>query len=117
MLEFLIKEANKTYTENMAITHLSTLSDCLDLFATVGALRNSTDDEIENRFMRAYTENPDIAMKLAFFVGAIIHSTTRNSLQKHCSNTTRRLRETMVYATRIFSPVRRQAKRSLIPVR
>ena len=34
MLEILKKEANKTYTENMAATHLSTLSDCLDLFAT-----------------------------------------------------------------------------------
>ena len=41
MLENLKKEANKTYTENMAATHLSTLSDCLDLFATVGALRNA----------------------------------------------------------------------------
>ena len=42
MLEFLKKEANKTYTENMAVTHVSTLSDCLDLFATVGALRESS---------------------------------------------------------------------------
>ena len=67
MLEFLKKEANKTYTENMAVTHLSTLSDCLDLFTTVGALRGATDDEIQRRFMRAYTENPDVAMKLAFF--------------------------------------------------
>ena len=69
MLEFLKNEANKTYTENMAVTHLSTLSDCLDLFATVGALRSAADDEIASRFMRAYTENPNIAMKLAFFAG------------------------------------------------
>jgi len=67
MLELLKKEANKTLTENMAVTNLSTLSDCLDLFATVGALRDATDDEISSRFMRAYTENPNIAMKLAFF--------------------------------------------------
>jgi len=67
MLEYLKKEANKTYTENMAVTHLSTLSDCLDLFATVGALRGAADDEIASRFMRAYTENPDTAMKIAFF--------------------------------------------------
>ena len=51
----------------MAVTHLSTLSDCLDLFATVGALRVATEDVIASRFMRAYSENPDIAMKLAFF--------------------------------------------------
>ena len=67
MLEFLKKEANKTYTENMAVTHATTCSDCLDLFATVGALRGAQDGDIESRFMRAYAENPDIAMKLAFF--------------------------------------------------
>ena len=67
MLEFLKKETNKTYTENMAVTHLSTMSDCLDLFATAGALRNAPDEEIAGRFMRAYIENSDLAMKLAFF--------------------------------------------------
>ena len=67
MLEFLKKEANRTYTENMAVTHATTCSDCLDLFAAVGALRGAQDGDIESRFMRAYAENPDIAMKLAFF--------------------------------------------------
>jgi hypothetical protein len=67
MLEFLKKAANKTYTENKAVTHVSTLSDCLDLFATVGALRSAPEEEIAGRFMRAFTENPDMAMKLAFF--------------------------------------------------
>ncbi|MDR3164402.1 MAG: DUF2828 family protein [Synergistaceae bacterium] len=67
MLEFLKKEANKTYTENMAITYSTTCSDCLDLFATAGALRGAQVMDIEGRFMRAYAENPDIAMKLAFF--------------------------------------------------
>ena len=67
MLELLKNEANKTYTENYAVTYATTCSDCLDLFATVGALRRESDDKIKSRFMRAYTENPDIAMKLAFF--------------------------------------------------
>jgi hypothetical protein len=67
MLEFLKNEANRTYTENMAATYASTMSDCLDLFATAGALRGAAEEEITARFMRAYTENPDIAMKLAFF--------------------------------------------------
>lgn len=67
MLEFLKKEANKTYTENGAVTNLSTGKDCLDLFATIGALRRESDEEITERFMRAYTENPDIAMKILFF--------------------------------------------------
>ena len=67
MLEYLKNEANKTYTENGALTYASTQSDCLDLFATIGALRRESDREIEARFLRAYTENRDIAMKLLFF--------------------------------------------------
>ncbi len=67
MLEYLKNEANKTYTENGAVTNRSTGKDCLDLFATVGALRRESDQEIEERFMRAYTENPDVAMKILFF--------------------------------------------------
>ncbi len=67
MLELLKKEANVTYTENGAVTYLSSGSHCLDLFATIGALRRERDEEIENRFLRAYTEDKDVAMKLLFF--------------------------------------------------
>ncbi|RKM55261.1 DUF2828 family protein [Butyrivibrio sp. X503] len=67
MLEFLKREANKTHTENGAATYVSTQSDCLDLFATIGALRNASDDEIINRFMKAYAENAELAMKMLFF--------------------------------------------------
>ena len=67
MLEFLRKEANKAYTENGSVTNLSTMSDNLDLFATAGALRNAVDDEILDRFIRAFAEDRDIAMKTLFF--------------------------------------------------
>ena len=67
MLEYLKNEANKTFTENGAVTYETTGSECLDLFATIGALRKASDDEILRRFVRAYTENADIAMKLLFF--------------------------------------------------
>lgn len=67
MLQYLKQESNKTLTENGAATLQSTLSDCLDLFATVGALRRQSDGEIISRFMRAFTEDKDIAMKLLFF--------------------------------------------------
>ena len=43
MLEFLKKEADKTYTENGAVTYRSTQSECLDLFAAIGALRRESD--------------------------------------------------------------------------
>ena len=67
MLNNMEKEMNMTYTENGAVTYGSTGSDCLDLFATIGALRRESDEEIIARFIRAYTENPDIAMKILFF--------------------------------------------------
>ncbi|MBQ3398508.1 MAG: DUF2828 family protein [Synergistaceae bacterium] len=67
MLKQLKEEANYTLTENLALTHKSTLSDCLDLFATIGALRNSHPGEIITRFMRAFTEDRDMAAKIAFY--------------------------------------------------
>ena len=67
MLEYLKNETNKTLTENVAATYRTSCSDCLDLFATIGALRHSNESIIIDRFMRAYTENPDLAMKILFF--------------------------------------------------
>lgn len=67
MLNLLKLHANKTVTENGAVTLRSTGSDCLNLFSTVGALRDQTDAEIESRFLRAYAENPDLAMKILFY--------------------------------------------------
>ena len=67
MLKFLKRESNRTYTENGANTYVSTRSECLDLFATIGALRNASDEDIINRFVKAYAENAELAMKLLFF--------------------------------------------------
>lgn len=67
MLEYIKLVSNITKTENDAVTYKSTGSDCLDLFATIGALRKADENEIITRFVRAYTENPDSAMKLLFF--------------------------------------------------
>lgn len=67
MLEVLKKTANKTYTENGAVTNRTSGKDCLDLFATIGALRRADDQDIRNRFLKAYAENPDLAMKILFY--------------------------------------------------
>lgn len=67
MLNHLKSEANIAYTENGAVTNASTMSDCLDLFAGIGALRAADDQEIIRRFVRAYAEDADIAMKILFF--------------------------------------------------
>ncbi len=67
MLNLIENEMNMTFTENGAVTYASTGSDCLDLFATVGALRRESEDEIVERFVRAFAENRDTAMKILFF--------------------------------------------------
>ena len=66
-LNLLKREANKAFTANGAVTYVTTTSDCLDLFATAGALRNASDDEILARFIRAFAEDRDIAMKTLFY--------------------------------------------------
>ncbi|MBO4384244.1 MAG: DUF2828 family protein [Clostridia bacterium] len=67
MLQELINESNITLTENGAVTYAGTGSDCLDLFSTAGALRHAEDKDITDRFIRAYNEDPDAAMKILFF--------------------------------------------------
>ena len=73
MLQYLKQESNQTFTENGAVTYSSTLSDCLDLFATVGALRRESEEEIVSRFMRAYTENKDNKIKTIKIIGILIN--------------------------------------------
>ena len=67
MLEALKNTMNCTRTENGAATHLTAGSDCLDLFAVIGALRRESDERILDSFHRAWAEDPDLAMKLLFY--------------------------------------------------
>lgn len=67
MLEHLMNEAGVTLTENLAVTHSTTGSDCLDFFASAGALRGASREQILKLFIRAYNEDADAAMKLVFF--------------------------------------------------
>ncbi len=67
MLAYLKKEALSARTENGGAAYATTMNDCLDLFSTIGALRGAPDQEIADRFTRAWAEDPDLAMKIAFF--------------------------------------------------
>lgn len=66
-LNNLKNEANHTTTENGATTHISSQSDVLDLFATIGALRDADDEEVLKRFYKAFAEDRDLAMKILFY--------------------------------------------------
>ena len=66
-LKLLKNMSNRTVTENGAVTPRTTGSECLNLFATIGALRGQSDDEINDRFLRSYAEDPDLAMKILFY--------------------------------------------------
>ncbi len=67
MLEALKRESIRTCTENGGAAWSTTMSDCLDLFSTVGALRGASWEEIQDRFTRAWAEDRDTAVKIAFF--------------------------------------------------
>ncbi len=67
MLQYLKEQANKVYTENGAITNETTFSDCLDLFATIAAIRREKDKEIQSRFIKAFIEDKDMATKILFY--------------------------------------------------
>ncbi len=71
MLDMLKMEANRTYTENGAVSNWSTFSECLDLFGTVGGLRHAGEEMILDRFVRAFAEDRDLAVKILFFARAI----------------------------------------------
>ena len=64
-----LKDAtNYTYTENGAVTHQTTRSDLLDMFALGGAYRNRSDVDCINLFKNAFAENPVYAIKCLFYL-------------------------------------------------
>ena len=61
------KEAAFTRTENGAVALNTTGDACLDLFSTIGALRNKEESRIQSLFAEAYKENPLFATKIVFY--------------------------------------------------
>ena len=60
--------ANYTLTENGAITHVSTRSDLLDMFAMGAAMRTRSDEDVILMFRKAFAENPTYALKCLFYI-------------------------------------------------
>lgn len=67
-LNGLTDATNYTYTENGAITHKTTKSDLMDMFALGGAYRNRSDADVLLLFMKAFKENPTYALKCLFYL-------------------------------------------------
>ncbi len=61
-------QAGYTRTMNGAMTHGATGSACLDLFAVAGGSRHKEAGELIRLFDKAYIEDPELAMKLLFYI-------------------------------------------------
>ena len=59
---------NYAITENGALTHKSTTSDLLDMFAMGAAMRKRSDEDVILMFRKAYAENPVYALKCLFYI-------------------------------------------------
>lgn len=59
---------NYTLTENGGITHKSTRSDLLDMFAMGAAYRKRSDEDVILMFRKAFAENPIYALKCLFYI-------------------------------------------------
>lgn len=62
-----IKKEKKVYTDNGALTKSTSLNNVLDMFFLSGASRNMTEKQIIDLFIKAYTENQDLALKALFY--------------------------------------------------
>ena len=60
--------ANFTYTENGGVTHKTTRSDLLDMFAMGAAMRTRSDEDVILMFRKAFAENPEYALKCLFYI-------------------------------------------------
>ena len=63
--------SNRKLTENGAVAYSSMSNDLLDLFATIGALRPRSEQEIETKFSRAFAQDRLLATKMLFYCGNI----------------------------------------------
>lgn len=59
---------NYRYTENGAVTHVTTGSKVLDLFAQGGAYRNRSNEDCIVLFKKAFQENETLALKCLFYL-------------------------------------------------
>ena len=67
-LKAMKEDMNYTLTENSGITHKSTMSDVLDMFAMGGSMRSRSDNDVIHMFKKAYEENSTLALRCLFYL-------------------------------------------------
>jgi len=67
LIKGLIEETNYTLTENLALTHKSTLNYLLDFFSMGGALRTRGESEIISLFTKAFAQDKLLTLKCLFY--------------------------------------------------
>ena len=67
-LNGLKNSTNFTLTENGAVTHKTTRSDLLDMFAMGAAMRSRSDADVILMWRKAFAENPVYALKCLFYI-------------------------------------------------
>ena len=85
------RDASLTTTENGAIALSSTGNDLLNLFSTIGSLRNAKKDRITSLWENAYAEDSDLAMKTLFYArdvrGGLGERDVFRTILRHLSHT------------------------------
>lgn len=69
--EAMKRQSTLKLTENGAIAYDSIGDSIIELFSQIGALRPRTEEEIRNKFLSAYRQNPVLATKMLFYAGNI----------------------------------------------
>lgn len=67
-LKAMKEDTNYALTENFGITHKSTMSKVLDMFAMGGSMRNRSEDDIIHMFKNAYDEDATLALRCLFYL-------------------------------------------------
>lgn len=67
-MEAMTDATNYAVTENGALTHKTTKSDLLDMFAMGAAMRNRSDEDVILMWRKAFAENPVYALKCLFYI-------------------------------------------------
>ena len=83
MLQQLKEQMNYTVTENGAVTHRSTMNECLDFFGLAGAMRNRPADALQ-LFRNAFEQDRLVAIRLLFYFRDIRGGQGERQLFRNC---------------------------------